>query len=180
MDDQLLEADVSAQKRRCLSVMKAEPQKEHDWLLNFVGEWTYEGECSMGPDQPPMKSGGSETVRALGSLWVVGDGKSKMPDGSPATTMITLGFDPRTGRFVGTWVGSMMTHLWTYDGALDEAGRVLTLDSVGPAFAGDGTRSKYQDIFTMQSRDHRILTSRAMGPDGQWNEFMTVHYRRKK
>jgi hypothetical protein len=58
-------------------VMKAEPQKEHDWLLNFVGEWTYEGECSMGPDQPPMKSGGSETVRALGSLWVVGDGNSR-------------------------------------------------------------------------------------------------------
>ena len=134
----------------------------------------------MGPDQPPMKSGGSETVRSLGGLWVVGDGTSKMPDGSPASTMITLGFDSRTGRFVGTWVGSMMTHLWIYDGALDDAGKVLTLDSVGPSFAGDGSMSKYQDIFTLRSRDHRILTSRAMDAEGQWNEFMTVHYRRKK
>ncbi len=160
--------------------MKAEPQKEHDWLQSFVGDWIYEGECSMGPDQPPMKSGGSETVRSLGGLWVVGDGTSKMPDGSPASTMITLGFDPRIGRFVGTWVGSMMTHLWIYDGALDGAGKVLTLDSVGPSFAGDGSMSKYQDIFTLRSRDHRILTSRAMDAEGQWNEFMTVHYRRKK
>jgi len=160
--------------------MKVEPQKEHDWLQNLVGEWSYEGECLTGPGQPPMKSSGSEVVRALGNLWVVGDGKSRMPDGSPATMMITLGFDPRTSRFVGTWVGSMMTHMWVYDGALDAAGKVLTLDSFGPAFGGEGKMFKYQDIITLETRDHRILTSRVMDEQGNWNEFMTAHYRRNK
>lgn len=160
--------------------MKIEPQKEHDWLLNLVGAWTYEGECLTGPGQPPMKSIGSEVIRALGSLWVVGDGKGQMPDGSPATMMITLGFDPRTSRFVGTWVGSMMTHMWVYDGALDAAGKVLTLDSFGPSFSGEGKMSKYQDIITLESRDHRVLTSRVMDEQGNWNEFMTAHYRRNK
>lgn len=25
--------------------MKVEPQKEHEWLHQLVGEWTYESEC---------------------------------------------------------------------------------------------------------------------------------------
>jgi Protein of unknown function (DUF1579) len=29
-------------------------------------------------------------------------------------------------RFVGTWIGSMMTYMWVYDGELDRSERVLT------------------------------------------------------
>ncbi|TXT39001.1 MAG: ribulose kinase [Planctomycetota bacterium] len=61
--------------------MHAEPQKEHQWLQRLVGEWTFEAECSMGPDQPPMKSTGSEVVRSLGGLWTIGEGQGEMPDG---------------------------------------------------------------------------------------------------
>ena len=43
------------------------------------------------------------------------------------TTLMTLGYDPRKKRFVGTFVGSMMTNLWIYDGELDKDERVLTL-----------------------------------------------------
>lgn len=160
--------------------MHVEPQREHDWLLTMIGEWRYEGECVMGPGEPPMKSAGTETVRSLGSLWIVGDGKGAMPNGAPAATQITLGFDPRSKRFVGTWVGSMMTYLWVYEGSLDPSGKVLTLDTVGPSFSGDGTMTSYQDIVTLESRDRRILTSRVLGADGTWRQFMTSHYRRTK
>src|SRR6185295_16595790 len=84
-----------------------EPQQEHKWLQRLVGEWTYEHEASMGPDQPPMKGTGTESVRSIGGLWTVGEGE--MPDGSPATTIMTLGYDPQSKRFVGTFIGSMMT-----------------------------------------------------------------------
>jgi len=46
--------------------MKTEPQKEHQWLQQLVGEWTYEGEASMGPDKPPEKFQGTESVRSIG------------------------------------------------------------------------------------------------------------------
>lgn len=46
-----------------------ELQKEHEWLQRLVGEWTFEHECSMGPDQPPMKSTGMESVRSLGAIY---------------------------------------------------------------------------------------------------------------
>ncbi|AMJ62522.1 DUF1579 domain-containing protein [Bosea sp. PAMC 26642] len=159
--------------------MHAEPQKEHAWLQQFVGEWISEMDCSMGPDKPRHKSQGTESVHSLGGLWTIGEGTGEMPDGNQGFTQITLGFDPARGRFVGTFAGSMMTHLWIYEGTLDESGNVLTLDTEGPSMAGDGTMAKYRDVVTRVSADHRILTSSMPGPDGTWIDFMTAHYRRK-
>lgn len=158
--------------------MFAKPQKEHDWLTQFVGEWTSEMDYSMGPDQPRQKSKGSESVRSLGGLWMLGEGKGEMPDGTVGETLITLGFDPVKGRFVGSFVGSMMTHQWLYDGVLDESGTVLTLDSEGPGMADDGVIMPYRDVITMVSPDHRILASYTPDGSGGWREFMTAHYRR--
>lgn len=160
--------------------MKAGQQKEHLWLQRLVGEWTYEAEAVMGPGQPPTRSQGTESVRPLGGFWVVGEGQGECPGGGPAHTMLTIGYDPKTERFVGTWVGSMMAHLWVYDGSLDESGKVLTLEAEGPDFAGGGTMAKYQDITEFRSDDHRVLTSRVLGGDGHWNRFMTAHYRRRR
>jgi hypothetical protein len=160
-------------------MMNAEPQKEHGWLQRMVGEWTSEATCSMGPDQPPSTMQGKETVRTLGGLWVLAEGQGEMPDGGPANTLMTLGYDPQKKRFVGTFIGSMMTHLWPYDGALDAAERVLTLDSEGPDFTGE-KMAKYQDIIEFKSDDHRVMTSRVLGDDGAWHQFMEAHYRRKR
>ncbi|PTM40277.1 DUF1579 domain-containing protein [Bosea sp. 124] len=159
--------------------MFAKPQKEHDWLHQLVGEWTAEIDCVMGPNQPRQKSKGKESVRSLGGLWTLGEGEGEMPDGTTGKTLMTLGFDPAKGRFVGSFVGSMMTHLWLYDGALDETGKVLTLDSAGPNMAGDGAIIPYRDVITMVAPDHRILSSYTPDGNGGWTEFMTAHYRRK-
>jgi len=157
-----------------------EPQQEHKWLQRLVGDWTYEHEASMGPDQPPMKATGTESVRSIGGLWTVGEGQGGMPDGSPATMIMTLGYDPQTKRFIGTFMGSMMTHLWIYNGTLDAAGKVLTLDTEGPDFSGGPNLVPYQDMIEFVDDSHRKLSSRLRGPDGQWNMFMTADYWRKK
>jgi hypothetical protein len=162
------------------TAVQAEPQKEHQWLQQLVGEWTFESDCSMGPDQPPSKFNGTETVRSLGGLWVLCEGRGEMPGGGIGTTLMTLGYDPLRKRYVGTFVGSMMTHLWVYDGQLDAAGKVLTLDTEGPSFTGDGKMVKYQDIIEFKSNDHRVLSSQTLGDDGKWHGFNTANYRRKK
>jgi hypothetical protein len=160
--------------------MPAKPQAEHDWLHQLVGEWTYESECLMGPDQPPMKSTGTQSFSSFGGLWLVGDGTGTMPDGSPARTRITLGYDPMKERFVGTFIGSMMASHWIYTGTRDAAGKVLTLDTEGPDFTRPGKTASYQDILEIKGPDHHVLSSRARGEDGEWVQFMTAHYRRVK
>jgi hypothetical protein len=155
-----------------------DPTAEHQWLQRLVGNWTYEGECPGEADQPPMKSGGMERVRSIGALWIVADGQGEMPGGAPATMMMSLGYDPQQQRFVGTWLGSMMTHLWVYRGSLDADRRVLTLEAEGPSMAGDGTTANYRDVIELESDDRRTLRSYVQGADGNWTHFATMQYRR--
>jgi Protein of unknown function (DUF1579) len=157
-----------------------EPQKEHKWLHKLVGEWTFESEAAMEPGKPPEKSGGTESVRSLGGLWVVAEGQGEMPGGGTGTTVMSLGYDPRKKRYVGTFIGSMMAELWVYEGALDAAQRVLTLDTEGPSMSGDGTITSYKDAIEFKSADHRVLTSHMLGTDGKWHLIMTANYRRKR
>lgn len=159
--------------------MNPQPQFEHDWLSKLVGEWSYESDCVMEPGQPPVRSTGIETVRSLGGLWVLCEGRGAMPDGPQSTNVMTLGFDPQKQRFVGTFIASIMTYLWIYEGALDDSGRVLTLDAEGPSFSGDGKLAKYKDVIEWKSDDHRVLVSSCLGDDGASHLFMTAHYRRK-
>lgn len=158
--------------------MKTDPQKEHLWLSKFVGEWKFEGESPMEPGQPPVKFGGTESARTLADLWMVAEGKGQMPDGKPSTTIMTLGYNPQTKRYTGTWIGSMMDYLWIYDGELDANERVLSLLAKGPSFSGDGKMAMYRDVIEFHSDDHRTLSSHVQNEVGTWNHFMTAHYHR--
>ena len=156
-----------------------EPHKEHEWLHKLVGEWTYEFEAQE-PDKSPEKLTGTETVRSMGGIWVLCEGQGEMPGGGIAVNLITLGYDTEKKHFVGTFIGSMMTSLWVYDGWLEAGEKVLTLEAHGPSFTGDGTISKYHDVIELQDSDHRTMTSSVLGEDGQWQQFMKMTFQRKK
>jgi hypothetical protein len=159
--------------------MKSEPMKEHTWLKRLIGEWEYEGECQQGPGKPTSKSTGRESVRALGDFWVLGEGTMSAPDGTDGQTLISLGYDSAKAHFVGSWLGSMMPMLWIYRGELDLAKQTLSLESEGPDMVDYSKMSLYRDIIAFKSDDHRILSSEIQQPDGSWQRFMEVHYRRK-
>ena len=156
--------------------MKADLRPEHAWLEQLVGEWRYRGTCAIDDKGTEVIMEGREAVRSLGGAFVIGEGVVAMPDGEEARTLLTIGFDPKTGRFTGSWAGSMMTHFWIYDGWLDEAKRTLILESPGPSFAGDGGTSLYRDCFEIVGPDEKILHARVQEPDGTWREFMTSRY----
>ena len=102
-----------------------------------------------------------------------------MPGGGAATMIMPLGYDPQKQRFVGTWVGSMMTYLWLYDGKLDASEKVLSLESEGVSMTGEDKMASYRDVIEFKSDDHRVMTSHMLGNDGQWHQFVTTHYRRR-
>ena len=158
-------------------MMHPEPHAMHRWLHQLLGRWTVTSTADMGPGQPPAQSSGSEEVRALGDLWVLCEGRGTMPGGGgEARMLMTLGFDPEKNVFIGTWVGSMMTHMWVYHGTLDADQKVLTLETEGPSFKNDGATARYRDVITLVSATERTLTSAGQQPDGSWNEFMRAKY----
>lgn len=158
--------------------MRAEPQRQHRWLQRLVGDWVYETGSPAEPGKPAETLTGTETVRPIGDLWVAAEGTGQTPGGGEATSIMTLGYDPGRGRFVGTWIGSMMHYLWVYDGELDDADRVLTLHSVGPDFKEAGKTRDYRDVIEIEDDDHRLLIALIQDDDGEWQEMMRVRYRR--
>ncbi len=147
---------------------------EEAWLRRLVGEWSVE---SPAPDgQGTIK--GRETARLFGT-WVLLDGTSQMPDASIHASLMTLGYDPARGKVVGSWIGSMMSHLWVYEGELDAAGTTLTLATRGPAMDGSGDSAEYEDIIAFDGEDARLLTSRQRQPDGTWRDLFCVRYSRE-
>lgn len=157
--------------------MFSEPQAEHRWLDALLGHWEFTHECQMGPGEAPSKTTGKAVGRTMGGLWLLLDCSGDTPPMGPWTSQFTLGFDPFKGRFVGSFIASMMTYLWTYDGQLDADGKRLVLDADGPRMDGQGM-AKYQDLFEIVSPDHWLLRSQMLGDDGQWQQFMQGHHRR--
>jgi hypothetical protein len=158
----------------------AKPQKEHAFLQRLVGDWdmvSTSGHEGYDPNDP--KTAFTETVRSIGGLWIVSDGRGTMPDGTPMSAVITLGFDPATGNYVGTWVGSMMTTLWVYKGWLEADGKTLTLEAEGPTFDGSEGTAIYHDVLTLHDDNHRSFSGSVRQPDGSFKEFMTSEFRRK-
>lgn len=159
--------------------MHTEPQKEHQWLNRFIGEWSSETEYVMGSDQTPSTLKGSEVVRSLDGIWIVIEGEGDMPESGTGRTLMTLGYDPQSDRYVGTFIGSMMTHLWVYNGSLDAEEKILVLDTEGPNFS-ESSMTKYKDSIEFVNDDHRIMTSQILNDDGNWLQFMTTNYHRQK
>jgi hypothetical protein len=156
-----------------MTMVMAKPRAEHGFLEKLVGTWDVTSDMSAGMDWV-------EEVRSLHGLWIVAEGTGEMPDGAgSATTMLTLGHDAAKGKYVGTWLGSMMDNLWVYEGELEPDGRTLSLYTIGPAMSGDGM-ADYREQITFLSDDHRTFTSSAKQPDGSWNQFMEAHYHRRK
>jgi hypothetical protein len=153
------------------------PAKEHAWLRRFEGDWDTEGEIVMGPNQPPMKVTGSDRARTIGGFWLVCEGRGEQMN---FESRLTLGFDEKKKKYVGTWVDSMSSHLWSYEGTLDPSGRILSLETEGPQPDDPAKTAKFREVTEFKSDDHRVFTSSRLNPDGQWATMLTIHFRRRK
>lgn len=159
--------------------LQAAPQTEqHAWLQQLVGDWSGVAEANMGPGTEPMRIEGTEHVRSLGGLWVLVEGSATI-QGTPVSTVMTIGYDPRQKTFVGSWVDSTQTHMWSYKGNLDAAKTTLTLETEGPDFGDPSKNARYRDVIELQSKDKKVMSSWVLGADGNWISFMSAEYTRK-
>ncbi|CAD71653.1 DUF1579 domain-containing protein [Rhodopirellula baltica] len=156
--------------------MFAKPQSEHQWLEQILGEWKFDHDCKM-PDGSNSTTHGKMSCRSLGGMWVICESGGESAEGEPWSSIMTLGFDTAEGRYVGTFVGSMMSNIWPYEGCLDESGKKLLLSSRGPAFDGSG-KANYRDTIHIMDADTWMMTSELQDENGQWIEFMSGKHTR--
>ncbi len=151
--------------------MFAQPTDHHRWLERFIGDWTFAHTCGE------IETRGTESVHAFSDLWIVGDGQGEIPGTDDTMRMrLTLGYDPNTHRYIGTWIGGPMAQLFVYSGTRDAD--TLTLDTRGPSFEDPAELVRYQDIYTFVDDNTRTLRSRKLEDNGAWTEFMHGTYTR--
>jgi hypothetical protein len=156
--------------------MFTEPQQEHRWLDQLVGSWKFEHDCQM-PDGSKMTTHGTMTCRSLGGLWLICESSGSSPEGGTWSSIMTLGFDPAQNQYIGTFIGSMMAHLWPYRGVVDASGKRLPLQSEGPKFDGSGMGT-YRDTIEIVDADTWLLISEFQSDDGKWQPFMSGKHMR--
>ncbi len=155
------------------------PEKEHQWLQQFVGDWVAESKATMGPDQPAMESKGKMKTRSIGGMWVINEINAEWT-GATMTGVQTIGYDPAKKKYIGTWVDSMTNYMWTYEGTVDATGKKITLEADGPNFMTPGKTTKFRDEYEFKTADQIIATSSMLGEDGKWVTFMTGTMTRDK
>lgn len=156
--------------------MFEKPQQEHEWLNQLVGNWTFEHVCQM-PDGKSNKTPGKMTCRMLGGLWLICESSGESDEGGKWSSIMSVGYDPKQNKYVGTFLGSMMTKLWLYEGTLDPSGKRLPLEAEGPGFDGS-ENCKYRDTIEIVDSDQWLFFSETMNDQGEWNKFMEGLHRR--
>ncbi|MBB3314548.1 hypothetical protein FHT77_000390 [Rhizobium sp. BK181] len=154
-------------------MQQAKVLEEHEFLEDLVGVWEVTAPEMTG--QEPW----TEIVRSLHGIWFVAEGAGQMPGGGAATTVLTLGYSAEKGKYVGTWIGTMMDHIWVYEGEVSDDGKILNLYTTGPDFTDANKLADYREQIIFHDRDHRTFNSAARQPDGSWKQFMEAHYIRK-
>jgi hypothetical protein len=161
--------------------MATQTQTEQEWLDHLVGNWDCVGSSALDPDKEPEVNRGHETFRRLGDHWVISEGESTSLSGEVSSGMFTIGFDTEKQTFVGAFICTELSNLWVFSsGTLSEDGSSLTLETEAPDFmAKDGSTTKFREVFSFDSPDHRTLTAFMLRSDGEWERIARSEYFRR-
>lgn len=92
---------------------------------------------------------------------------------TPMTAIQTIGYDTEKKQYTGTWIDSVMNHMWKYEGSVDATGKILTLDAKGPDFEVAAKMREYRDAYEFKSADHIVSTSSMLRDNGKWVVFQS-------
>lgn len=118
-----IEAEMEVYKRL------GTPGEAHKLLAKMAGSWNTLTRSWMEPGKPPMESSGvCEQRMILGGRYLQQECTGEMMGTSFNGIGIT-GFDNHTRKYVSTWVDSMSTGVWLFEGPAEADGKSFTQKS---------------------------------------------------
>ena len=155
----------------CLSIVAQEmpaPSAEHKIVLRDVGQWTVTGKVMMPEGMQEFK--GEEKVVAVGEFWTVSHFSADMFGGLKGSS--TMGYDPMSKKFVGTWVDSFQPAVTHMAGSYDESSKTMTYETKGLGMDGKPMPGKI--IIKYQDENSHTFTMMHKDPTGQSDELVTT------
>jgi hypothetical protein len=107
----------------------ATPGAPHKLLAKMAGSWHTKTKSWMEPDKPPMESSGTcEQKMLLGGRFLQQEFTGEMM-GSTFTGIGVAGYDNHTRKYVSTWMDSMSTGIYFFEGTASADGKTITQES---------------------------------------------------
>ena len=105
------------------------PGIPHKQLATLVGNWSTTTRAWMEPDKPPMEGIGTcKQKMLLGGRYLQQDYAGEMM-GSPFNGINVIGYNNHTGKYVSTWIDSMSTGIYYFEGTAAKDGTTITQES---------------------------------------------------
>lgn len=152
------------------------PSKEHEIVMRDVGEWEITGKMMM--PQGAMEFKGEEKVVPVGKFWTVSHYSSDFFGGLKGSA--TIGFDPASKKFIGTWVDSFQPAVTKMNGTYDEKTNTMTFETKGMGM--DGKPMPGRIVIKYNDENSHTFTMMQKDPTGQSEELvktMEMTYKRK-
>ena len=154
------------------------PQKEHEFLKQFVGTWDSTMKFRMASDQAWTETKGSDSYVMLGGFWLVCETKGDMM-GQPFRGLGTTGYDPYKKKYVSSWVDSMGPCLSVGEGTVDAGGKIMTT-TVSATDCETGKPCTFRIVQELKDKDTCTFSFFMTGKDGKEFEGMKGESKRKK
>ena len=107
----------------------ATPGTPHKTLANLAGSWITQTTAWMDPDKPPIEGTGTcEQKMILDGRYLQQEYTGEMM-GSPFTGINLIGYDNHTKKYVSTWIDSMSTGIYYFEGTASADGKTITQQS---------------------------------------------------
>ena len=108
-----------------LYVKLGTPGAPHELLRSLEGKWTTRTRAWMETGAPPVESTGTcEQEMILEGRFLRQEYKGEMMGGL-FTGINTVGYDNHAGKFVSTWIDSMSTGIYYFEGSARSDGRTI-------------------------------------------------------
>jgi hypothetical protein len=105
------------------------PGAPHKVLASMAGSWNTKTRAWMEPDKPPMEGTGTcEQKMLLDGRYLQQEYAGEMM-GSPFTGINLIGYDNHTKKYVSTWIDSMSTGIYYFEGTASRDGKRITQES---------------------------------------------------
>jgi hypothetical protein len=102
------------------------PGDPHKFLAGLVGNWTTKTTAWMEPGKPPVESFGTcKQKMLLGGRYLQQEYAGEMM-GSLFRGINLIGYDNFTKKYVSTWIDSMSTGIYLFEGAGSDDGKTIT------------------------------------------------------
>lgn len=155
----------------------AAPGEPHRLLAGRAGSWKTTSRHWMEEGKPPREfSGSCERRMILGGRFLQEEFSGEMM-GSPFTGIGVIGYDNQSRKYVSTWMDSMSTAIFFFEGTGGRDGRTITLESrFNDPAKGHG---KWRLVKRILDEDTEVAEMRMIYEGGGEERFETIYTRMK-